>query len=175
MGAERLQHIPDVLEGGVVERLLGVGVLVDEHRDHDGADLLVGGLADRPPEGLDDVDGRAARVDEGDAVEGRHIDALAEAAGVAEQAALVRRRSLAEAQQAAGRAGRCVIVPETCSLQRLPEGRELRGIQAITAGISAAELAGRSDPASGRRRSAAGRTCASSWPARSGRPGCGRR
>ena len=41
-------------------------------------------------DGLDDVDLGAARVDEGDAVEGRHINALGEAAGVREHAALVR-------------------------------------------------------------------------------------
>ena len=60
--------------------------------------FLSGDLADRPAERLDDVDGRAARVDERDAVDARHVHALAEAAGVAEQAALVRRK-VAEAKQ----------------------------------------------------------------------------
>ena len=46
------------------------------------------GLADRPPDRLDDVHLGAAGVDERDAVEGRHIDAFGEAAGVGQQTAL---------------------------------------------------------------------------------------
>jgi len=43
-----------------------------------------GCFSDRAADRLDDVDRRAAWVDEGDPVYGRHVDALAETAGVAQ-------------------------------------------------------------------------------------------
>ena len=88
MGAERLDHVPDVLERGVVERVLGVGVLIDKDGDHDRPDLLVGRFANRPPERLDNVDLRVFRVDERNSVERRHIDPLTQATGIGKEAAL---------------------------------------------------------------------------------------
>ena len=90
MGAECLHDLPDTVELGRVERLFGVGVLVYEHGDDDGADRLVVGLAHRSADGLDDVHLGAARFDEGDTVEGWHIDAFGEAAGVREHTPLAR-------------------------------------------------------------------------------------
>ncbi len=84
---QRFDDIPDRLEHRRVQGDLGVLVGVDEHRDHDGADGLVVGLADRPPDRLHDVDLRPLRVDERHPVQRRDIDTLGQTAGVGQQAA----------------------------------------------------------------------------------------
>ena len=85
VGAKCLDHVPHRLEHRIVERDLGIGVGVDEHRDDDGADGLVLGLADRATDRLHDVHLRPTGVDERHAVERRHVHALRETAGVGEQ------------------------------------------------------------------------------------------
>ena len=74
--------MPNVVELGRFECLLGVGVLVYKDGNDDGADRLIVGLSHCSADGLDDVHVRAARFDEGDAAEGRDIDTFGEAAGV---------------------------------------------------------------------------------------------
>ena len=53
--AESLDHIPHRLEYRTIQSGLGVSGFVDEHRDHDGADGLVLGLADSAPDCLNDI------------------------------------------------------------------------------------------------------------------------
>ena len=98
MRSQRVEHIPDVFEGRLVEHLVRIVVVGEEHGQDDGAERLVRCPADRPADSLDDVDGRTARVDECHAVDARHVHSFAEAASIAEQPALVR-REIAEPQQ----------------------------------------------------------------------------
>ena len=69
----------DRLDGRL--RVVEIG-LAQEDRHDDVAALLAGCAAHHPADRLDDVHGARARIDEGDRVEARHVDALGEAAGV---------------------------------------------------------------------------------------------
>ena len=77
VGSQRLENGPDRFVGRRVEGNVGVFVGVDEDWEDDAADGFVVGFADGPSHSLDDVDLGAARVDEGDPVEGWHVDAFA--------------------------------------------------------------------------------------------------
>ena len=76
MGAQGFDNVPHRLESRVVENGLGVVPGTDEHRDHNGADVLAWCLAYGPANRLYDVDLRATGFDEGDTVQGGYVDAL---------------------------------------------------------------------------------------------------
>jgi hypothetical protein len=98
MRAQCLQHLPDVSKGRIVESRIRVGIGAEEHWKDDGPHFFVGCLADRPPKRLDDVNRRAAWIDEGNAIDAWHVYAFSKTASVAEQTTLVR-RELAKAQK----------------------------------------------------------------------------
>src|SRR5688500_9764696 len=80
---QRLEHIPNGLEGRLIENLVRMIFRRDEHRQDDGPMLLLRPLADCPTKGLHDVDRRATRVDERDTVNARDVHALCQTPGVA--------------------------------------------------------------------------------------------
>ena len=83
VGPQRVQDLPDDLEALVVgQRVLGRDAGRDPDREDHVAEPLSGRLAHHAPDGLDHVDHRVARLEEDDGVEGGHVDALGEAAGV---------------------------------------------------------------------------------------------
>ncbi len=51
MCSQGFEHLPDWLEGRLEEHAVGVFGLVDEDRNHDGADLLARGFADHAADG----------------------------------------------------------------------------------------------------------------------------
>ena len=115
-----------------------IGPFIDENGDHDRAEFLLVGLADRPSYSLDDVDGRAARVDEATpSMLGTSTPSLRQ------RALLSRPRSPgARLRKRNSSLLRCsaVIVPETCSLHTAPPGLARAGIQPITSWHVGAEL-----------------------------------
>ena len=143
MGAERLDDVPHRLERRVVECDFGVRLGVDEHRNDDGPDGLVLGLADRPSDRLHDVHLGAAGVDERHTVQRRNIDTFGQAAGVGQQTAL----PVVELRRCWSRTCRspAVISPEACCVHSAPFGRWRAGIHAIDLGHLGGELAGAGD------------------------------
>ena len=87
-----LEHLPHRFERRLRKNFVGVLGLVDEGRNHDGADLLAFGFADHSTDGLNDVYHRPFRVDERHSVEYRNIDSFAKAGAVGEDAARVVRQ-----------------------------------------------------------------------------------
>ncbi len=88
MRAECAQNAPHGSETlVVVEHRGGIGAGGNGHRQHDVAVRLAGRLAHRAPHGLDDVHVGVARAHEQHRVEGRHVDALGQTAGVREDPA----------------------------------------------------------------------------------------
>ena len=86
--AQRAQHAPDRRETlVVVERVRRIDARRHGDRQHDVAVFLALGLAHGAADGLHDVDLGVARTHEEHGVEGRHVDALREAARVGEDAA----------------------------------------------------------------------------------------
>ncbi len=92
MCSQSLEHLPDWLEGRLREDVVGVFGLVDENRNHNGAELLAGGFADHSADRLDDVHHRPLGVNERHAVEYRNINPVAQAGAVGEDAARVLRQ-----------------------------------------------------------------------------------
>ena len=70
VGAECSDDRPDRFELRLTQRRVGVIGIGEEDGDDDGSEGLVLGASDGSADGLDDVDLGAARVDEGDSVEG---------------------------------------------------------------------------------------------------------
>ena len=91
VGAQRLQHLPHDLEPLVVgEGHLGGHAGRDRDGQDDVAVLLARREAHHPAHRLHDVDDALARVEEHHGVQARHVNALGQALGVAEDAGLVR-------------------------------------------------------------------------------------
>ena len=90
---ECIQYIPDGSEVGGFNRTYGIFASGNEHRQDDGAGLLVRTQANGTAYSLDDVHLTAARIDEGHAIQRGHVHAFGQAAGIAQHAALFRAQS----------------------------------------------------------------------------------
>ena len=102
MYTQGLVYLPDWLEGGLRKDVVGVFGLVDENRNHDGADLLAFGFADYTSDRLNDVDHRALGINKGHAIEHRNIDPFTQARAVGEDATRVVRKVAQAFQSAEG-------------------------------------------------------------------------
>ena len=97
VSAECLKHLPhDLVFLVVVERDIRLDAGGHRDRQDDVAVVLARELAHDPADALHDVHLAVARVEEDDSVEAWHVDALAQAAGVGQDARGVARRIVLE-------------------------------------------------------------------------------
>ena len=90
VGAQRLQHLPDVAVDIVaIERRGRVHVRGDDDRQDHVAVAFVLSTAHHSPHRLHHVDLRPARLQEQHGIQGGHVDTLGQTAGVAEHVAAV--------------------------------------------------------------------------------------